>query len=438
MRRQTAKWPQWHWPVGIISRLRSNLQQIVVYSGVQGLIQVANAVTGFLLVRSLSTADYAWFTVGTAAMATVNILADLGLGSVLSSVGGRICNDVSRFSRLVTTVRERRRTFLLLATVITGPLTFWALCRNEASAQLSAAILLFVFLSAMMATEAAVWLNAAKLRRQTKIFVQAEATFSMSRLALTSLISYASPTALLASAATSIAYCLQLRFLRQENKECIENSEPSDEWASEIRTIVRNTAPLGIFSCVQGQLSIFILSFFASAQAVAGLGALTRLSIIFVCLGLPLGHFIFPAFARCESTKRLVTVLLATYSTFLCLTVAIFTFGYFFPELLLMFLGDKYAHLTAELVLFLAGTTVAFIANMSWGLVFARGWVRHAWLSIPITLSLQILLAPMLDFTEIRSVILFSAAAQIGSLMVAVGLIFRGLRTHSDSAMATD
>lgn len=54
--------------------------------------------------------------------------------------------------------------------------------------------------------------------------------------------------------------------------------------------------PNCIFLCVQGQLSTWLISLFATSSEVADLGALSRIAILFAVIGGPVTQFVAPAF----------------------------------------------------------------------------------------------------------------------------------------------
>ena len=58
------------------------------FAFLHALAQGVNALSGIILVRSMSKEDYAWFTIFNSIAATITMLTDSGLGSAFASLGG--------------------------------------------------------------------------------------------------------------------------------------------------------------------------------------------------------------------------------------------------------------------------------------------------------------------------------------------------------------
>ena len=55
---------------------------------------------GILVIRNLPKREYALYTLGTATLSMIMILADSGIGSAMTAVGGRVWRDRYRLSQL--------------------------------------------------------------------------------------------------------------------------------------------------------------------------------------------------------------------------------------------------------------------------------------------------------------------------------------------------
>src|ERR1044071_4278477 len=106
---------------------------IAEFGAVQIIVQALLAVSGLLIVRSVSKEQYALFTIANSMQATCNILADVGIGVGLRSIGGRICDDRCRFGQLLNTAFDLRRMFAVAAFAVSLPVAAWMLRRNGGS-----------------------------------------------------------------------------------------------------------------------------------------------------------------------------------------------------------------------------------------------------------------------------------------------------------------
>src|SRR5205085_8796295 len=71
------------------------------FTGLQTLVQAVMAVSGFLIVRTLSKSDYAAYTIAASFQTLLNSLTDCGVGTGLNAIGGRVWQDGARLNGLV-------------------------------------------------------------------------------------------------------------------------------------------------------------------------------------------------------------------------------------------------------------------------------------------------------------------------------------------------
>src|SRR5262245_36353290 len=81
------------------------------FLSLEALVQTVGFAAGVLLVRVLPKAEYAYFTIANTMQQTMNLLADNGISSGLTAIGGRVWNDRSRFGQLLSTAMRLRRVF---------------------------------------------------------------------------------------------------------------------------------------------------------------------------------------------------------------------------------------------------------------------------------------------------------------------------------------
>ena len=106
-------------------------------------------------------------------------------------------------------------------------------------------------------------------------------------------------------AAGTVAFAVQAWALRRWVRTSIEWGAPkSAEYRARILAIVKKQAPLTMFHCVQGQLTVFLASIFASKESVADIGALGRFSVLFTLISSVVSGIVVPRFARCQEIGR--------------------------------------------------------------------------------------------------------------------------------------
>src|SRR5205814_7972497 len=70
---------------------------------VQIIVQLVGFLSGILLIRILEQREYAFFTIANTMQGTLKLLADVGVSIGLVSIGGRVCQDRSGCSHLIST-----------------------------------------------------------------------------------------------------------------------------------------------------------------------------------------------------------------------------------------------------------------------------------------------------------------------------------------------
>jgi hypothetical protein len=198
---------------------------------------------------------------------------------------------------------------------------------------------------------------------------------------------------------------------------------------------IKNQAANAVFFCLQGQITIFLISFFGrSASSVAEVGALGRLTMIFTVLGQLLTNIFVPAFARCQSARKLrwqYFIFVGGVAAFCGVVIAA---AALFPNQFLFVLGGKYSHLQRELLLMVAGTVLNMLIGTLWLLNASKAWIAGSWLYIPLTLATQIALIPYTNFSNVSQVLIFNLISSVPNLLLNMVLSYRGFRTFKSEA----
>jgi hypothetical protein len=419
----------------VIRRALQRAKIVGNFAFVQGVVQVVTFASGILLVRWLDQSEYAFFTIGSAMQGTINVIADMGISIGLLSIGGRVWQDRHRFGQLITTANNFRRRLGIAAIIIVGPILYWLLTRNGASplyaALLIAAIVLGLFVQFSLGVLAVV----PRLRSDVSQIQKIDLTGAIARLIVLSACAFVFLNAGLAVLISSMAFLLQYWLLRRYAARVIDFKAPEN---AEDRTamigFIKNQAANAVFYCLQGQITVFLISFFGSrATSVAEVGALGRLAMIFAVLGQLLTNIFVPAFARCQNATKLRLQYFAIVGGVAACCAAVMAAAVLFPSQLLFVLGNKYSHLQRELLLMIAGTVMNVLAGALWFLNASKAWVAGAWLYIPLTLATQIALIPYTDFSDVRQVLIFNLISAVPSLLLNIVLSYRGFRSFQSA-----
>jgi O-antigen/teichoic acid export membrane protein len=403
---------------------------------VQAAVQILGFVSGILLVRKLSQFEYAFFTIANTMQGTINLLADIGISVGLISIGGRVWQDRRRFGELINTALAMRRQFAVVAVVVITPVMYIMLVRNGASPSYTSFLILAVLAGLAFQLSLGVLSVIPRLRSNLKRIQTIDLTGAVVRLLLICAFLYffinAGIAVLIASAAMLLQYLMLRSYAAAEiDLEAPENAADKQE----ILRLSKHLAANAIFYCVQGQITIFLIGFFAhQAKSVAEVGALGRLAMIFTVISNLLTNVFVPAFARCEGVKRLRLLFFSIIGAVSLFSAIIVAGAVWFPDQFLFVLGSKYGHLHTELVLMVVAAVINAIAGTLWALNSSKAWIAGSWLYIPLTLGTQLILIPFTNFSQVPGVLMFNLLSVIPSLILNVILSLRGFHRYAAAA----
>jgi hypothetical protein len=174
-----------------------------------------------------------------------------------------------------------------------------------------------------------------------------------------------------------------------------------------------------IFTAFQGQISLFIITFFGQTKSIAEVAALGRLGQIFVLLGAFNGIIVEPYISQ-VSRKILPWRYFQILGGGVFLATIICIVGFVFPQPLLWLLGSKYQNLQLEVGWVLAGACLNYVSGIMWTMHSARKWV-YWWGSfayIVVILVTQLGCLTMMDLSTTIGVVYFSLFSTIAVLLV--------------------
>ena len=400
------------------------------FASIQVLVQLVGFAAGILLVRRLDQHEYALFTIANTMQGTINVLADIGISIGLVSIGGRVWQDGHRFGELVSTGLKLRRKLGAMVVLGVTPLLFVMLVKNGASA-LYAAILIMAVLGGLCVQLSLGVLDVVpRLRSDIHQIQRIDFTGSIVRLTILVALAFIFLNAGVAAAVGSSTLVLQYVLLRRYARGVInlQAGENADDRKMMIG-FIRNQAPNAVFFCLQGQITILLITIFGhQAAAVAEVGALGRLSMIFAVLANLITNIFAPAFARCQEARTLGWLYVGIAGGVAGFGLIVFSAAAFLPNEFLFVLGNRYSHLQHALLLMVGGATLNMIASTLWTLNASRAWIVGSWLYIPLTLGAQLLLIPFLDFSTVIGVLTFNLFSAFPGLLLNIGLSYRGFR----------
>ena len=401
------------------------------FAFVQGVVQLIGFCSGILLVRWLDQREYAYFTIANTMQGTISLLADIGVSVGLVSIGGRVWQDRHRFGELINTGLSLRKRLGAIAIVAVTPILAFMLLRNAAPISYTALLIAIVLAGISVELSTGVLAVVPRLRSDISLIQRIDLTGAIIRLCLLLFLTFVFLNAGIAVAAATATLFLQYALLRRYVGKVVDlGAHQNAQDRREIIRLTKHLAPNALFYCLQGQITILLISFFAHrVSAVAEVGALGRLAMIFTVLSNLLANVFVPAFARCHERCKLRWLYAAIAGGVVAFSLVVLLAAEFFPREFLFILGNKYAHLHRELLLMVGGAVAGALTGTFWALNAAKAWITGSWLYIPLTLVTQIALIPYTDFSSVSGVLIFNLLSSIPNLLLNIALSYRGFRS---------
>lgn len=390
------------------SKVKEWIKLTSLTGGVQILIQAIGLLSGIIVIRLLSTEQYALYTLANTMLGTMVVLADGGISSGVMAEGGKVWRNKHDLGAVMQTGLDLRKKFAIGSLLIALPILIYLLLHHGASWVMAIVIIASIIPAFISSLTGSIFQLPLKLRQDIKPLQGNVLIESIGRFALIFSL-FVSPWAFIALLGSGIPRIFaNIRLRKLSNPYVNWRASPDIEIRKRILKLVSRLMPGAIYYVVSGQISIWLISIFGSTASVAEIGALGRISIMITVVGSVFGTLIYPRFARIEEVSRF---LLKRYIQIQCLLVLICLFlvagVWLFSNEILWVLGDEYRDLNSELVLLIIASSVSLISGGAYVMSTHRGWAIHPGLSIPINILSIIIGVLFLDVSTLIGVIIF-------------------------------
>jgi hypothetical protein len=359
---------------------------------------------------------------------TINNLANSGISSSLSSIGGRVWQDPYRFGQLINTAMYLRRYLAAIATVVVTPILFWMLVKNGASIAYALLLISAILIELYFYLNIGVLIVVPRLHSKVDRLQQLSLIFSSFRILLLIGGSLSILNAAIGAFSSTVASGLQNLMLWSDVKDFIDiKAELNEEDRLEILNIIKTQAPTTIFYCIQGQLTVWLISIFGNTQNIAEAGALGRMGVIFSLISSILVTIVLPNFSRTQSYKTLIRKYNQIIFVYVLFSFAILLVSFMFPKQLLLILGKNYLSLEKELLFFMIASVSNSTNVMLWQVNCAKGWIKQSWLLIPTVIATEFVLLLFLDISNLVGIGIFNTLSVFPGFCVNVYMARMGL-----------
>ena len=361
---------------------------IAITGGAQSIIQLVSLVSGILIIRLLSTQEYALYTLANAMLGTMVMLADNGISSGVMAEAGKAWQDKSRLGIVLSTGFYLRKKFALFTLAATMPVLIYLLLEHNAT-WVNMILIVLAIIPAFYASLSDTLLEIApKLHQDIQPLQKNAIEVNVFRLVLSVLLLFVFPFTCIALIANGIPRVYGNYKLKKIAYQFADDSEViSPVIEKEIMKGVKRTLPIVIYHCVSSQLAIWLVSIFGTTDNIAQIGALGRLSMIFALLSTLFSTLVIPRFARMiENRDSLLKNFLSIQVIAVIISLIVITSVGVLSSPILWVLGAKYKDLGYELLLVSIAGCIGFISGVSSQLVICRGWFMNPYYLVGVNL----------------------------------------------------
>jgi O-antigen/teichoic acid export membrane protein len=338
------------------------------FAGIQVLIQFVAFLSGILVVRNLTKANYAVYTVASSSLIILFTLSDLGIGNALLALGGKVWNDDLRLGQLLRTALKLRLVYFLFGALAFTAVLFPLSLKAGASLRMSIGVWALLLVSALLQLNYTIWSTVPRLRIEITRLQALDLSAALLRLALIAGAAFTFMSTAVVLTINGLGYGLQALFGWHWANRVIApqaRATPGDRKA--ILDLSKNEVPNALFYCVYGQASVIVISIFGHTKEIAEVGALSRLGAIFTILGSIMTTVVLPRFARVQTRHELRRNYIQVVCCYLAGGGALLFLAFLIPDQLIWVLGGKYKGLQSDVQYIVAASLLMSLI----GLVFS-------------------------------------------------------------------
>jgi O-antigen/teichoic acid export membrane protein len=399
----------------------------------QGLTQLLQLASGFILIRWLTKDAYATFTLVMAIQGTTQALVEMGISQSLTGLIGRKIYDFKAVGRYIAACRYYRDRLLLIGCTLLFGFFILIAPRYGWTEGLWIWLWLSVVLALVFQAWAAIYSPVFLLHQDLKTIYTIGVGSGAMRLAfIAGAHVFGILTAPLALMFGALQSCVGGWSARVMARSRIEEPDKMEDLTPEKKAILSQAlprVPSNIFYAFEGQITIFLIGIFGTTAGIAEIGALSRLAMLFLIFKKAGNILISPYFAKVDSQHvlpRTIFLIIGTFAFF----VAVSGFTYAFPQPFLFILGDGYQHLGYEVFLIISVSALRLVNMVVFSVCVARKYI-FSWFAVVDVVPLLIVMVvgfTLIDLSSLTSVLYLSFAMALTKLMSKFFILAVGLR----------
>lgn len=343
----------------------------------QGLSQVAGMLCGLIYVRFMTVDEYAIYALCLSALGLAAVGSDLGLTGSLNYFWRDGMQTGHPIGPKIAAVRKLRLVLLAVALTISATLLLTSTSKQAVSSVPLLLSLGLVAITALLQSRSGVEIQVMRLDGRQRQSYYCESAGSLIRLmgAVAMIVAgigtawFGLTGGVLGAIAT---YCFAQRFRADSARE--HHPVRAEDWLA-IRRYLLPLAPSVAVFMIQEPLVYWFAATRGGAVPVAEVFALGRIGALYGLVGTFTHMVLTPRLARINDNAQFLRVCGLCLSVLCVASAGVLAVAWFVPQLLLLLIGQSYAHLQTELIVAMATATAA---NLTAFLILTgrvRGWV---------------------------------------------------------------
>lgn len=405
-----------------------------IFASAQLIVQGMMFISGLLAVHLLPQEEYAYYILANTMLGMMAVLADGGVSNGVMAIGGRSYQDPRWLGSVINTGLSLRKSLAIKSSLIATPLLIYFLREHGApwntTLFLAGGCLISLYISLNIATRSISY----RLHQELKGLSYIQATQAPIRLMLIFLGLIAIPLSYAAVFLNIFSQAWEARRIKLGSQKLFDSDQPADPLVrEEIIVVIRRSMPGLIYYSLSGQVTVWLISTFGNTTAIAEVGALGRVGLLFNFLGVILFGVAIPRFARlpAQRTVLLLSAFLIVGGTAIS-SIAAVTLIACFPQQTLWLLGPKYIHLKEEIVLAVAAPAAGLLTGIVQSLGASRGWIVQPSTFISAAIVWQLALIPFLDLGSVKDVLWLGILCNIVPFLIYVGFLYKKITETRD------
>lgn len=403
---------------------------LTITGSAQVLVQVIGLISGILIIRLLSTQEYAFYTLANTMLGAMTILADGGISAGVMAEGGKVWQDKDNLGVVLVTGLSLRKKFGIISLFIASPFLLYLLLHHGAGWIMSVIILLSLIPAFFASISDNLLEIAPKLKQDIKPLQKNQVEANTGRLVLIGISLLIFPwafVALIGGGLPRVWANIRLFKISAKYANFIQKSDPGIR--KKVLAFVKRILPGAIYYCVSGQITIWLISIFGVTKSIAQLGALGRIAMLLAIFNGLFNTLLLPRFARLSLDKKKILSFYKRAQLMLFFTIILMITGaYIFSDSLLWILGPKYYGLQKELLLSIIGSSLALVSGSTFSLCTVRGWIINPIILISISITSIICAAITIDISSLQGVLKFNIF--IAAVQLIIHEIYAALKIH--------